>query len=615
MAGLIPNDFIDDLIDRSDIIEVIGKQIDLKKKGKDHWACCPFHNENSPSFSVNQSKGFYYCFGCGAKGNSLKFLQEYNNLGFVEAIEELARINGVEVPREQSSPAAAARQKQRKTLHDTMQSCADYYVHQMFHHPQAKNVQDYVLKRGLSEQTIQTFQIGYAPAGWDNLLSHFQSGDDRNSLMTGGMLSQNDQGRVYDRFRNRLMFPIRDIKGRVIAFGGRVIAADDKPKYLNSPETPIFHKGQELYGLYEARKALKTLENVIIVEGYMDVVALAQQGIRNAVATLGTATSSQHIQRLFKLTSEIIFCFDGDDAGRRAAERALTNLLPELRDGLQARFLFLPQGEDPDSLVQAEGQERFRHRLQQAKTTADFLFEHLQAQVDLNSLDGKAKFAKLMKPWIDTVPDGIFRDLLFGRLSDTVGLPTETLHARFDNNANDVSPASTFEPQEAVDWNNQSPLPDYPSENQLTVRVGTVHRALAWLIRFPNLAPTVSDEALNKINRSNDEGLLVTVVELLKQAPKKDLYQAFDYLCQHGLRQQLSPLAHSDYLWLEATNDQHQKEEDFAASELEKLIRTLSVRSPDNEYESLKQRVLALDPLLTEHDKRRYTELLRKRKM
>lgn len=628
MAGLIPNDFIDSLLERTDIVEIIGNRIDLKKKGKDHWACCPFHNENSPSFSVNASKQFYYCFGCGASGTAVKFLQEYDNLSFVEAIEELARTAGVEVPREEQSEKAQQRQKQKKTLYDLLNSCAEYYSHQLYNHPQAQAAQQYVLSRGLSEEIVQAYQIGLAPQGWDNLIQHFRSESTNRALLKTGMLTQNDAGRIYDRFRHRLMFPIRDIKGRVIAFGGRVMTKDEKPKYLNSPETPIFHKGHELYGLYEARKALKDFDNIIIVEGYMDVVALAQHGVKNAVATLGTATSETHVQRLFKLTSEIVFCFDGDEAGRRAAVRALSNTLGTLQDGLQAKFLFLPDGEDPDTLVRKEGFEGFLRRVKQAQSLPDFLFQHLQTQADISRLDGKAKFASIAQDWINKVPEGFIKQLLMGQLAETVGLSVEQIKAQYQPQPVVLEPApiqqaDQWAPPEMSDFPDMPTPPehtelynfvDYDTRKELAVRIGFVHRALSWLIRFPQLADLVSIEDIRRLPAKPDHQLLAKVIELLQKAPKKELYFAFDYLCQHGLRETLAPIASSDYLWLEAANENHKDEKEFGRLELEKIIRALTQRAPDDEYDSLKKRVLALDPSLTDAEKQRYRELLKKRK-
>lgn len=648
MAGLIPNDFIDDLLERTDIVEIIGHRVPLKKKGKDHWACCPFHNEKSPSFSVNPVKQFYYCFGCGASGTALRFLQEYERLSFPEAVEELARAAGVDVPREEQNPAQQAQQRKRRTLYDLMGSSAEYFAHQLYNHPDASIAQQYVLGRGLSEEIIQRYQIGYAPPGWQNLIQHF-AGTEQSAeqLFATGMMVRNDKGREYDRFRQRLMFPIRDIRGRTIAFGGRVLTPDDKPKYLNSPETPIFHKGNELYGLYEARQALRNFDNIIIVEGYMDVVALAQFGVKNAVATLGTATSQTHIKRLFKLTPEIIFCFDGDEAGRRAALRALENALPEVRDGQQAKFLFLPEGEDPDTLVRNEGFEGFQRRVKQSQSLADFLFQHLQTQTDMTTLEGKARLASLARGWIEPMPEGILRQLLMQQLSNLVGLSVEqilTTHAPVKPVIPEpVKPRS--EPADRTpdlampdDWmpSYDGPMGDYESEYgsgdysgghtgtnrtkpasraNLGVQFSLVHRCLAWLIRHPHLANELNLEQLEHLPEQEGKALLSRVVRLLQEAPRADIYHAFDYLCQHGLRDTLAPIAASDYLWLE----EHTSDTDpmtLARAELEKLVTALTKRAPDAEYESLKRRIIIeRDPSITPEDKRRFLELQKKRKL
>jgi DNA primase len=635
MAGLIPNDFIDDLLERTDIVEIIGHRVPLKKKGKDHWGCCPFHNEKSPSFSVNPIKQFYYCFGCGASGTALRFLQEYERLSFPEAVEELARATGVDVPREEQNPAQKAQQRKRRTLYDLMGSSAEYFSHQLHNHPDAKIAQQYVLNRGLSEEVVQRYQIGYAPPGWQNLIQHFSSTDQgTEQLLATGMMVRNDKGREYDRFRQRLMFPIRDIRGRTIAFGGRVLTPDDKPKYLNSPETPIYHKGNELYGLFEARQALRNFDNIIIVEGYMDVVALAQYGVKNAVATLGTATSQTHIKRLFKLTSEVIFCFDGDEASRRAALRALENALAEIQDGQQAKFLFLPEGEDPDTLVRNEGFEGFQRRIKQAQSLADFLFQHLQTQADINTLEGKARLASLARGWIEPVPEGILRALLMQQLSNLVGLSVEQIlrthkpvkpvisepaKPTTDRHPNDVRMPGFEDP----DYPDSDYSQGYPAQKPSTrnsranlgVQFSLVHRCLAWLIRHPHLANELNLEQLEHLPEQEGKALLSRVVRLLQEAPRADIYHAFDYLCQHGLRDTLAPIAASDYLWLE----EHTSGTDpvtLARAELEKLVTALTKRAPDAEYEKLKRRIIIeRDPSVTTEDKQRFLELQKKRKL
>ncbi|MFT7288745.1 MAG: DNA primase, partial [Halieaceae bacterium] len=353
MAGRIPQQFIDDLLDRADIVDVVDRRVKLKKTGKNYSARCPFHDEKTPSFSVNPEKQFYYCFGCGAGGNALGFLMDYENLDFLQAVDNLAGTLGLEVPREAGPGGSGDRsaEPRNKVLYDLMEACATFYRDALRQHPEAGRAVQYLKSRGLTGVIARDFGIGFAPPGWDNLLKHV-AGDEaaQERAVAAGALVRNDKGRVYDRFRDRIVFPIRDRRGRTIAFGGRVLG-DDKPKYLNSPESPVFHKGRELYGLFEARRANRSLERVIVVEGYMDVIALAQAGISNAVATLGTSTSAEHLESIFRVAPEVVFCFDGDDAGRKAAERALLTALPLMSDGRQACFLFLREGEDPDSVV------------------------------------------------------------------------------------------------------------------------------------------------------------------------------------------------------------------------------------------------------------------------
>ena len=348
MAGQIPPQFIDELLSRVDIVDIIDARVPLKKAGKNLHACCPFHNEKTPSFTVSPDKQFYHCFGCGAHGTAIGFLMEYDQLSFPESIQELADTVGMQVPVTQQAALTPARQN----LYDLMDKVSRYYVHQLQNHPQRQAFQGYIQQRGLSAETVAAFDIGMAPDGWDNVLRTFGNNQQsQDQLFEAGMLIKNDKGRTYDRFRDRLMFPIRDRRGRVIAFGGRVIDADGTPKYLNSPETPIFHKGQELYGLYQARKANRRLERILIVEGYMDVIALAQFGINNAVATLGTATTSEHLRQLIRSAPEIIFCFDGDRAGKEAAWRAAENAMPILGGNFELKFIFLPEGQDPDTMI------------------------------------------------------------------------------------------------------------------------------------------------------------------------------------------------------------------------------------------------------------------------
>jgi DNA primase len=425
MSGRIPQHFIDELLNRVDIVEVIDSRVPLKKAGREYQACCPFHNEKTPSFTVSPTKQFYHCFGCGAHGSAIGFLMEYEHMDFVEAVEELARAAGVEVPREQG--AAPPPRDDTQALVELSERAAEYYQRQLREHPQAQRAVDYLRGRGLTGQIAAEFELGYAPPGWSHLEAALGGTPQvRKQLETLGLTLKRDDGGAYDRFRDRIMFPIRDRRGRVIGFGGRVLG-DEKPKYLNSPETPLFHKGRELYGLYEARKRQRSLERLLVVEGYMDVVALSQFGIGYAVATLGTATTQEHLERLYRVVPEVVFCFDGDRAGRQAAWRALENALPVLREGRQARFLFLPEGEDPDSLVRKEGKEGFEARIADSIPFSEFFFEGLSRRVDMGSMDGRARLVELARPFLSKLPEGVFRKMMVQRLSEIAQLDVSRL--------------------------------------------------------------------------------------------------------------------------------------------------------------------------------------------
>ena len=421
MAGRIPRVFINDLLARIDIVDLIDARVKLKKQGKNYHACCPFHHEKTPSFTVNGDKQFYHCFGCGAHGNAVDFLMNYDRLEFVESIEELATMQGLEVPYEAGTGPSQMERHQRQSLYQLMTPLSEFYQ-QSLKQPAGAPAREYLAQRGLSADVIQHFAIGFAPPGWDNALKRFgKNADDKASLIDAGMLVTNDNGRSYDRFRERVMFPIRDKRGRVIAFGGRVLG-DGTPKYLNSPETEIFHKGRQLYGLYEAQLKHPTPTRLLVVEGYMDVVALAQFGIDYAVASLGTSTTADHIQLMFRSTDTVVCCYDGDRAGREAAWRALETALPYLNDGRQLRFMFLPDGEDPDTLVRKEGKDAFEQRMEQAMPLSTFLFDSLMPQVDLSSPDGRTKLSMLALPLIRQVPGETLRMYLRQQLGNKLGI-------------------------------------------------------------------------------------------------------------------------------------------------------------------------------------------------
>ena len=425
--GRIPQHFIDELIARADIVEVIGARVQLKKAGREYKACCPFHNEKTPSFWVSPDKQFYHCFGCGKHGTVLGFLMDHDHMAFPEAVEELATRLGLEVPHEGGGEAP---KRADEPLYELMKEVARFYGEQLQRDPRAS---EYVTRRGLLRETLERFAIGYAPNSWNELLRRFGGSDTaRRALLDCGLIIERERGQVrdgerhYDRFRDRVMFPIRDARGRVIAFGGRIIDAGE-PKYLNSPETVLFHKGRELYGLYETRRARPNLTRLLIVEGYMDTVRLHQAGIDYAVATLGTATTAEHFRRLFRLVPAVIFAFDGDRAGRAAAWRALQQALPEAREGREIRFLFLPDGHDPDTLVGEEGRERFEARLAGAVPLSEYLVQELSQQSELAHADGRARFAEAVRPLFLKVPEGVYQELLLERLASVVGLSPQRL--------------------------------------------------------------------------------------------------------------------------------------------------------------------------------------------
>lgn len=555
MAGLIAQGFIDDLLNRTDIVEVVGSRVQLKKSGKNYTACCPFHQEKTPSFSVNHEKQFYYCFGCGAGGNALGFIMDHDHLDFPEAVEELAKRAGVEVEREDSSSSTPHKPRQPvdSPLYALLTAASDYYRGALKSHPQRHAAVNYLKNRGVSGVIARDFALGFAPPGWDNLSKHL-GGDtlQEKAMIDAGLLAENeDTKRRYDRFRDRIIFPIHDSRGRIIGFGGRVLG-DDKPKYLNSPETAVFHKGQELYGLYEARKHNRQLNEIIVVEGYMDVIALAQQGLRNAVATLGTATSAEHIKRLFRVVPNILFCFDGDNAGRKAAWRALEATLGNLKDGQQARFLFVPDGEDPDSLIRSEGLEAFQARIaQQSVALTEYFFTHLAEEVNLDSLEGKAHMATLASPLIEQIPGANLRALMRQKLTQMTGLDTapEAMPDHSPEPPQDWAPASAYE-QDAADFDsytfNTDDYSDMPTlaptqsfrkfdrkeksrsansaparqSKRAQVAVETPHlAALRTLLHHPHLALKV--DTASKLAAEDDlyAQLLVSLLEALQKSP------------------------------------------------------------------------------------------------
>lgn len=579
MAGRIPRAFIDELLSRVDIVDVIDARVPLKKQGSNWAACCPFHDEKTPSFTVSPTKQFYYCFGCGASGSAIGFLMEYERMDFVEAIETLASGLGIEVPREGGAPREG-----HDALYQVMDSADRYYREQL---RQSRRAVDYLKQRGLSGNTAARFGLGWAPPGWTNLIEHLAQTDPRHLLQAGLVNRKEDSGRTYDRFRERIMFPIRDRRGRTIAFGGRVVG-DDEPKYLNSPETPLFHKGRELYGLYEARKARRELPRLVVVEGYMDVVMLAEHDIDYAVATLGTSVGEAHIERLFSTSPEIVFCFDGDNAGRQAAWRALTNTLPVLQDGREARFLFLPEGEDPDSVVRAEGREAFEARLEQALPLADFLVERLRAGIDTTSEGGRARLAAEARPLFRRMPQGVYRDLLTERLATEVGLSADRLRADLDRGESDERSA----PEAAQ-------VKKAPS----AVHMNPIRTAIALVLQFPQLARSLPDDHPVLSSQEKGASILRKLREQILEDPETNAARLLEPWRDTSELPHLQRLAGHDFPGLD---------EDESNDVLERTFRDALQRIAEDHIRSRYDALLAAtrERALSEEEKREFQSLL-----
>ncbi|MEL7293331.1 MAG: DNA primase [Pseudomonadota bacterium] len=548
MAGHIPRSFIDDLLARLDIVDIIDARVKLKKKGKNYGACCPFHNEKTPSFSVSQEKQFYHCFGCGVHGNAIDFMMEYERLDFVEAIEELASFLGLDVPREQrqggsfQSNQPKANSEQKRNLYDIMGSIAQFYRDQL-KQPSSKVAIDYLKDRGLSGQIVQKFGIGYVADEWDLVRKNFgQSPQTQEMLVSGGMLIENDKGNRYDRFRGRVMFPIRDRRGRVIGFGGRVIG-DGTPKYLNSPETPIFHKGKELYGLYEVLQAHREPKQILVVEGYMDVVALAQYGVDYSVASLGTSTTGDHIQLLFRQTNTVVCCYDGDRAGREAAWRALENALQYLKTGNTLKFLFLPDGEDPDSYVRKHGKQALEQQIEQATPLSNYLFDNLIEihQLNLGTHEGKSALRAHASALIEKIPDPYFQELLEKLLDERTG---------FDNRLR--------QPRKKVNETRPQPHKE--------IKRTPMREVVALLIQNPSYAEMVPD--LSSVRELTVPGLslFVEVLEYCQQHPNITTGQLLEHWRNSRHEALLSRLAG----WEIPLDDDN--EQDIFLDSLDKII-------------------------------------------
>ena len=588
--GLIPQTFIDELIARTDIVELIGTRVQLKKAGREFRACCPFHNEKTPSFWVSPEKQFYHCFGCGAHGTVLRFLMEYDRMAFPEAVDELATRLGLEVPHEGGGTGSAPNRRPDEPLYELMGRVAQFYAEALARDERAMA---YVARRGLDRQTAEKFGVGYAPNSWNEVLRRFGTAEaDRKLLAELGLIVERERGassapardsdRYYDRFRDRLMFPIRDVRGRIIAFGGRIIDQGE-PKYLNSPETVLFHKGKELYALYETRRARTTLKRLLIVEGYMDAVRLHQYGLTFAVATLGTATTPEHFKRIFRLVSEVVFAFDGDRAGRAAAWRALQHALPEAREGREIRFLFLPEGHDPDTLVAEEGAAGFEQRLDTSTVPlSEYLIRELSEQADLTHADGLARFAELARPLYAKVPAGVFSELLLGRLARVIGLAPERLEALWNAGTGAAGIGAPAAAPARV-----RPLPGRTSVG----RGSLVRQAIVRLLWFPAIAGNVSESERAGLNESPEPGveLLCELLDNLRANPAQSAAQVVERWADKPDGEHFEKLLQREALVGDAA---------AATSELKAALVKLAAMAAEHRLEALeaKSRIARLSP-------------------
>ncbi|HTP39033.1 MAG TPA: DNA primase [Steroidobacteraceae bacterium] len=579
MAGRIPQHFIDELTARADIVEIIGSRVPLKKAGREFRACCPFHDEKTPSFWVSPEKQFFHCFGCGAHGTALGFLMQYDQLAFPDAVEELAARLGLVVPREGGD---AAPTRGHDALHELLDRVATHFQTQLAGNARA---QQYLRGRGLDADIAARFRIGYAADAWNDVLRSFGTSQlQRQQLQECGLIIEREAGDArndghYDRFRDRIMFPIRDTRGRILGFGGRVLDKGE-PKYLNSPETELFHKGRELYGLFETRLPRAPLRQLLVVEGYMDVVRLHQAGLHFAVATLGTATTPEHLRRAFRLVNTVSFAFDGDRAGRAAAWRALQNVLPEVRAGREIRFLFLPDGEDPDSLVGRIGASGFEQLLAGAQPLSEYLIAHLAAQVDLGHADGKAHFVSLVRPLWARLPPGVYRELLADRVAQEIGFSPERLRVLLAEDATATPGGAREAPEPAT-----AAPPTRRSARPVIGRGGLITQAIQLLLHFPGAARQLAPAVHASVAALPQPGASV-LAELLAQLgvePVPTLAQLLERWRDRSEFSRLSALAAQELLVAD---------DSAAARELTDAIARLGAEAPRRRLEALSEKPL-----------------------
>lgn len=607
----IPQAFIDDLLARTDIVDVISHRVRLKKAGKEYTSCCPFHNEKTPSFTVIPDKQFYHCFGCGASGNAITFIMEHDKTSFLETVEELASAAGMEVPK--SAAQTTAPKDNIKPLYDILEKASAYYQKQLREHRSSESVKSYLKDRGMTGETAKRFGIGYAPFEKDGFMSTLDGSKDTLSLLIkSGIVAESEDRGHYERFRGRVIFPIRDKRGRVIGFGGRVLG-DAKPKYLNSPETDVFHKGKELYGLYEAIQSNKKIDHIMVVEGYMDVVMLAQHGIDYSVAALGTATSADHIQSLFRTVDKITFCFDGDRAGRAAAWKALETSLPLMRDGKDIRFMFLPESEDPDSLVRKIGKDAFESMIREESVSiSKFLFKGISEGLDITSLSGKAAMIEKSKPLILSMGNGIFKELIIKELSEISGLSDVIISEKIFGAGR--SEAKKFQPKKI--WNKNfnkhkkqagvlgvDPEKHYAplSADERIVKQSPQRTAIAILMTHTDLASKISlPEGLVSSNISGVD-LLYRLSKFLTINPGLTTGQIIQAWDNDGERSILSRLALMPVI---GSIDQIKEE-------LEDIISSLAQKSREQRLAQLRTKSVSE---LTEDDKSELLSLMSKAK-
>ncbi|MCP0914034.1 MULTISPECIES: DNA primase [Legionella] len=568
MTGLIPRPFIDELLNRTDIIELIDSYVPLKKRGNSHLACCPFHNEKTPSFNVLAKKQFYHCFGCGASGNAISFIMNYLHLGFVETIETLALRVGMQVPREENHS-----HNKSSDLYQLLKQVAQFFQKQL---KENQETISYLKKRGVSGEIARLYQLGYAPSGWHVLETQFKSR--RNELIAAGMLVQKENGQTYDRYRHRVIFPIHDRHGRIIGFGGRILASEQQPKYLNSPETVIFQKNRELYGLHQIIQQKTVINHIVVVEGYMDVIALAEHGILNAVATLGTATSTFHIQLLSKHTKNIIFCFDGDAAGRKAAWRALESTLPSLNEGLAANFIFLPEGHDPDSLVRAEGKDKFLQRLQQAIPLNQYFFTTLTEDYDSTNLSSRTQLVNAAKPYLLKMPEGPYKEMMLDELARLTRIEhhrlTQLLEDKVSINLHDASVNMA-----------RSPL----------------RLAVALLLQNPELYQAHSQELPPHLLDAPNQAILQTLMQQIAEHPGINTASLVEFWRDSNLFESMNKLAAWD----------HQVPEAALSKEFLDIMNFLIKQNRENKIQQLLEKSRTMS--LTESDRLQLQDMLKER--